>query len=171
MQVDYDPRFEAFWRVGGFHLSKEDEALRKAKEIPKELIDLPIDRFMQYFGSPLLQLRSKLPLPALPELNWRIPTDVKAEITDGSESTPDSESSSNNESSVSKSEIIATQEVEENRIYPLQSYRYRPDVYLQIPRERIHGAIIPGTLQLSVYLIIFLISFLFFFFSEYSTFI
>lgn len=130
--------------MGGFHLSNEDKALRETKKISEYLIDLPIDRFFQYFGSPLLQLRSKLPLPVLPELNWRVPVDVAGEIPAGSESSPSSQLPSNSESSPESKSSLPESE-EENLIYPLQSYRYRPDVYLQIPRERIHGAIIPGT--------------------------
>ena len=150
MQVDFDPRLEAFWRVGGFHPTKEDRELRKAKQLAEFMIDAPIDRFFQYFGSPLLQLRSKLPLSALPELNWQVPADVEDETSASSELLSSSEQPSlEKEPSLPESEAVAKSEdgneaVEESHIYPLQSYRYRPDTYLQIKRERIHGAVIPG---------------------------
>lgn len=148
--------------MGGFHLSNEDKKLREAKKIHEDFMNLPIDRFMQYFGSPLLQLRSKLPLPVLPEANWPVPEDVTGEIPASSEPSaaaesspnsesspvsepsPESKSSSESKSTVSELQIVSEPAAEENRMYPLQSYRYRPDLYLQIPRERVHGGIIPG---------------------------
>lgn len=122
-QIDYEPRLEAFWRVGGFFPTKEDRKLRESKGMSEERLHEHIDRFFQYFGSPLLQIRSSLPLPAITTEDVRIQT-----------SDDTSESSS----------VIISEERPELTYYDLQEYRYDPKTYLEIPRERTKGVVIPG---------------------------
>ncbi|XP_063368268.1 large ribosomal subunit protein mL65 [Cydia amplana] len=64
-QVDYDPRHEAFWFVGGVHLSRR--VIRKRAEFPWQRDKLlePKNRTVQYLGKPLLALRGHLPLKPL----------------------------------------------------------------------------------------------------------
>lgn len=61
-QTDFDPRIEAFWFAGGVEPSnivrKSKAESERAKDRANELLDQPV----QYFGSPLLQLRHGLPL-------------------------------------------------------------------------------------------------------------
>ncbi len=148
-QVDYEPRCEAFWRVGGFYLTEEDRKLRKAKEIDESLLEDPIDRFFQYYGAPVLQLRNKLLLPPLPKLKWT----YSKPIENDSESADDNSAvarTSKDMSDVKTVQPETSRAVElsilsdNGTIYPLQEYRYRPDVYLELTRERIYGAVIPG---------------------------
>nr|CAD7459808.1 unnamed protein product [Timema tahoe] len=71
-QVDYEPRLESFWSLGGL---APPEATRKSKlgcKWTKDRADEPVDRFIQYcvvcvqyLGSPILQLRHEQPLPPL----------------------------------------------------------------------------------------------------------
>nr|CAD7428229.1 unnamed protein product [Timema monikensis] len=64
-QVDYEPRLESFWSLGGL---APPEAMRKSKlgcKWTEDKADEPIDRFIQYLGSPILQLRHEQPLPPL----------------------------------------------------------------------------------------------------------
>ncbi|XP_065200688.1 large ribosomal subunit protein mL65 [Planococcus citri] len=122
-QIDYEPRLEAFWRVGGFHPTKEDKKLRERKEMSETRWDEYIDRFFQYFGSPILQIRSTLPLPEITTLENKVQTSVD-----------ENESSS----------LITSEEKPHLTDYGLQEYRYDPKTYLEIPRERIRGAVIPG---------------------------
>lgn len=77
LQIDFEPRLEAFWRVGGFFpdqetynerkKDKEDHekelkqnrfAKRKFEEEPEDVVG----HFIQYFGHPVLQLRGTKPL-------------------------------------------------------------------------------------------------------------
>jgi Mitochondrial 28S ribosomal protein S30 (PDCD9). len=67
-QVDYKPRIEAFWNVGGLGLTPQERETRVKKKVPEELLDEPSTKWIQYFGSPVLQLRSSLPLPPLGEM-------------------------------------------------------------------------------------------------------
>nr|CAD7593458.1 unnamed protein product [Timema genevievae] len=63
--VDYEPRLESFWSLGGL---APPEATRKSKlgcKWTKDRADEPVDRFIQYLGSPILQLRHEQPLPPL----------------------------------------------------------------------------------------------------------
>ncbi|XP_026741213.1 28S ribosomal protein S30, mitochondrial [Trichoplusia ni] len=66
-QVDIEPRHEAFWFVGG--VDPPLEVVRWRKQYPwlKDTYDDPIDRPVQYIGTPMLTLRGKLPLkPIIP---------------------------------------------------------------------------------------------------------
>ncbi|CAL7945468.1 unnamed protein product [Xylocopa violacea] len=61
-QVDFDPRREAFWFVGGI---EPPALLRKAKENSKRAKNYanePINIRVHYLGSPILQLRHQFPL-------------------------------------------------------------------------------------------------------------
>ncbi|XP_054286399.1 uncharacterized protein LOC129002546 [Macrosteles quadrilineatus] len=79
-EVDFEPRIEAFWRVGGFYpdnetykkrvkdkedyekeLEKNRHAKRKNEEDPDDLVG----HFIQYIGTPVLQLRHPQPLRLL----------------------------------------------------------------------------------------------------------
>lgn len=162
IQVDYEPRLEAFWRVGGFYATATDCKLRKEKNIHESLIEDPIDRFFQYFGKPILQLRSKIPLPALPKIklsqNKRVEDVNESKETFISDSKNVNSEISNDEKGKNSEKVDVGKftnelstvdshdmaEVNKNYFYPLQQYRYQPDVYLEIPRERMHGSVIPG---------------------------
>ncbi|XP_049871631.1 39S ribosomal protein S30, mitochondrial [Pectinophora gossypiella] len=66
-QVDYDPRHEAFWFVGGTDVPRNVYQWRKKYPFLKDRIDEPVDRPVQYKGSPIIAVRSHLPLkPILP---------------------------------------------------------------------------------------------------------
>ncbi|XP_049938706.1 39S ribosomal protein S30, mitochondrial [Schistocerca serialis cubense] len=65
-QVDFEPRVEAFWFVGGMEPSRRQRKGREGmKFLTKEDVERPADRPVQYFGSPVLQLRHELPLPVV----------------------------------------------------------------------------------------------------------
>lgn len=77
--VDFDSRVEAFWLAGNFHPTpelikirekKKDELVKENKWKPRPLkveVDLneTVEHFIQYMSKPVVQLRSKLPLPQL----------------------------------------------------------------------------------------------------------
>lgn len=85
-EIDYEPRLEAFWKVGGFHPDDETYNKRKKdkkdaeKEAKKSILkkeidstkfvepDESVDHWIQYFGTPILQLRHSLPLRPLVQL-------------------------------------------------------------------------------------------------------
>lgn len=63
-ETEYDPRIEAFWLIGNMppyeRLIKTRKHLHYKPTVSKE-VD-PIHNKIQYFGEPLVQLRSPLPL-------------------------------------------------------------------------------------------------------------
>ncbi|XP_023949445.2 28S ribosomal protein S30, mitochondrial [Bicyclus anynana] len=66
-QVDYNPRHEAFWFVGGVQLPSTVLKWRKKQKYYKNRLHEPLDRPVQYKGSPLLTIRNHLPLkPIIP---------------------------------------------------------------------------------------------------------
>ncbi|XP_045450072.1 28S ribosomal protein S30, mitochondrial [Melitaea cinxia] len=66
-QVDYDPRHEAFWFIGGVDVPNNVVNWRRKYKWLKERAHEPLDRPVQYIGSPLLTLRNHLPLkPIVP---------------------------------------------------------------------------------------------------------
>lgn len=66
-QIDYDPRHEAFWFIGGVDVPYKVAAWRRKYPWLKDRENEPIDRPVQYIGSPILALRSNLPLkPVIP---------------------------------------------------------------------------------------------------------
>ena len=61
-EVDFEPRVEAFWFAGGIdppHILKQS---KEAREFTKEYANDPVDMPVQYVGSPILQLRHRVPL-------------------------------------------------------------------------------------------------------------
>ncbi|KAM3965531.1 mitochondrial ribosomal protein S30 [Aphomia sociella] len=66
-QVDYEPRHEAFWFVGGVDVPTSVLKWRKQYLWLKDRIDEPIDRPVQYLGTPFLAMRSRLPLRPIVE--------------------------------------------------------------------------------------------------------
>jgi len=59
-QVDYNPRIESFWCIGGLDPPDTVVTRRKNdKSLTKEEWNEPIDRWVQYLGSPILQLRQQ----------------------------------------------------------------------------------------------------------------
>lgn len=142
LQLDFDPRVEAFWRVGGFYATERDKKLRKEKEVPECMIEDPIDRFFQYFGEPILQLRSKNPLELIPKItSSTTELETTAEDLHNAEVTADAKSTQLVEKTENEVNVLNKKNGEQ---YPWQEYRYSPDLYLEIPRERYHGAIVPG---------------------------
>ncbi|XP_026493267.2 large ribosomal subunit protein mL65 [Vanessa tameamea] len=66
-QVDYDPRHEAFWFIGGVDVPNNVVNWRKKFKWLKDRAHEPLDRPVQYLGSPLLTIRNQLPLkPVIP---------------------------------------------------------------------------------------------------------
>ncbi|XP_038221970.1 28S ribosomal protein S30, mitochondrial [Zerene cesonia] len=64
-QVDYDPRVEAFWFMGGTDVPQKVVNYRYKFPWLKKRLHEPIDRPIQYIGSPILTLRNHLPLKPL----------------------------------------------------------------------------------------------------------
>lgn len=62
-EIDYNPRHEAFWSVGGIDPPKNIVKSKEANKWQKEMAKDPIDRLMQYEGEPYLALRHRLQLP------------------------------------------------------------------------------------------------------------
>ncbi|XP_050349705.1 28S ribosomal protein S30, mitochondrial [Nymphalis io] len=66
-QVDYDPRHEAFWFVGGVDVPNNVVNWRKKFKWLKDRAHESLDRPVQYLGSPLLTIRNQFPLkPVIP---------------------------------------------------------------------------------------------------------
>ncbi|XP_016837802.1 28S ribosomal protein S30, mitochondrial [Nasonia vitripennis] len=61
-QLDIGPRIEAFWVFGGFEAPIETIRGRAGQDFTKEFRDEPVNQKLQYYGTPILQLRHKLPL-------------------------------------------------------------------------------------------------------------
>jgi len=96
-EIDFEPRIEAFWRVGGFYpddetynerlkdkethkkeLKNNRHAKRKIQEEPEDLVG----HFIQYVGTPVLQLRHSLPLRPLELKSQPEPsTEQEADVT------------------------------------------------------------------------------------------
>lgn len=63
-EVDSAPRLEAFWSLGGIEPDKGKRKIRENFKAGKNIIvDEPVDRPMQYYGCPLLNMRHHNPLP------------------------------------------------------------------------------------------------------------
>lgn len=116
-QIDYEPRVEGFWNVHGFSATKEDEEMRKKKNVPKENLKNPVDRWIHYFGQPTIQVRHNLPLPSVPLDKWTL-------------TTPESYGTD-----IPKT---AFKEI------GIPNYDYDPTIYHKLPYERRHGVSIPG---------------------------
>lgn len=62
VEVDYNPRHEAFWAVGGIQPPRNVVKSKEGKKWQKDFSKDPIDRLMQYRSSPMLALRHRLQL-------------------------------------------------------------------------------------------------------------
>lgn len=101
----------------GFAATKEDRAMREKKNVPEENLELPVDRWIHYFGRPTIQLRHKLPLPSVPLDKWTIATAPSSNL-----------------------EVPKTAFKE----FDVPNYDYDPKIYHKLPYERRHGVSIPG---------------------------
>ncbi|XP_037937838.1 28S ribosomal protein S30, mitochondrial-like [Teleopsis dalmanni] len=63
VDVDYNPRHEAFWFVGGIDPPKNVVKSKKGHSWQKEMANDSVDRPIQYNGTPYLALRHKYQLP------------------------------------------------------------------------------------------------------------
>ncbi|CAH1407344.1 unnamed protein product [Nezara viridula] len=64
--VDYEPRQEAFWCVGGFHPNDEEYNKRKEnKKLSEKDINEKVEHWIQYLGNPVIQVRHTFPLDTL----------------------------------------------------------------------------------------------------------
>lgn len=61
-EIDYDARIEAFWSIGGLDPPESVIKRRKANKLSEEEVKAPIDRWVQYLGTPVLQIRNEKPL-------------------------------------------------------------------------------------------------------------
>ncbi|KRT86357.1 hypothetical protein AMK59_2522, partial [Oryctes borbonicus] len=61
-QIDLDPRIESFWFAGGMDPPENIKKYRRGMEWQKHKENEPTNRAIQYIGTPLLHLRSRLPL-------------------------------------------------------------------------------------------------------------
>jgi small subunit ribosomal protein S30 len=69
VQVDLEPRHEAFWFVGGIPPLTIVQKNREGRKSQKDRAKEPLDRPFQYIGSPYLALRHKSPLQPFREVN------------------------------------------------------------------------------------------------------
>jgi len=61
-EVDFEPRLEASWFMGGLNPSSSIQKFRKSIKFLNDFIDDPVDLPVQYIGEPVMHLRHKLPL-------------------------------------------------------------------------------------------------------------
>ncbi|EDW51524.1 GM22582 [Drosophila sechellia] len=59
LEVDYNPRHEAFWAVGGVDPPKNVQKSKKGREWQKDMANDSVDRLVQYTGAPYLALRHR----------------------------------------------------------------------------------------------------------------
>ncbi|XP_075154294.1 mitochondrial ribosomal protein S30 [Haematobia irritans] len=62
LEIDFNPRHEAFWSVGGIEAPKNVVKSKEGQEWQKDSAKDPVDRFMQYKGRPMMALRHRLQL-------------------------------------------------------------------------------------------------------------
>jgi len=67
VEVDLNPRHEAFWMLGGIKPPLSIKKMNEGVEWRKKYADDPVDRFMQYIGSPYLAIRHFHPLQVFAE--------------------------------------------------------------------------------------------------------
>ncbi|XP_037726460.1 39S ribosomal protein S30, mitochondrial [Drosophila subpulchrella] len=70
VEVDYNPRHEAFWAVGGVDPPKNVQNSKKGREWQKDEANESIDRLVQYTGTPYLSLRHRKQLSP-----WKTPAE------------------------------------------------------------------------------------------------
>lgn len=63
VEVDCNPRHEAFWSVGGIDAPKNVVRAKEGNKWQKDLAKEPVDRRMQYKSFPMLTIRHHLQLP------------------------------------------------------------------------------------------------------------
>lgn len=63
VEIDYNPRHEAFWQVGGIAAPKNVVKSKEGHEWQKDMAKEPVDRLMQYKSEPMLAIRHRLQLP------------------------------------------------------------------------------------------------------------
>ncbi|XP_033150249.1 28S ribosomal protein S30, mitochondrial [Drosophila busckii] len=68
LEVDYNPRHEAFWAVGGVDPPKNVVKSKEGREWQKEEANNTYDRLVQFTGEPYLALRHRQQLPS-----WKSP--------------------------------------------------------------------------------------------------
>lgn len=61
-EIDFEPRLEASWCMGGINPSNFVRKFRKSVKFLKDYVDDPVDLPIQYFGQPVMHLRHKHPL-------------------------------------------------------------------------------------------------------------
>lgn len=59
LEIDYNPRHEAFWAVGGIDPPKNVVKSKEGLEWQKDMAKQPYDRLMQYKSQPMLALRHR----------------------------------------------------------------------------------------------------------------
>ncbi|KAK6643747.1 hypothetical protein RUM43_000010 [Polyplax serrata] len=67
-QVDYSPRIEASWKLNSLNETVVEKNYPEGiplHELPEEYLERPSDKYIQYIGHPILQLRHAHPLPSL----------------------------------------------------------------------------------------------------------
>uniref|UniRef100_A0A1A9VU90 Uncharacterized protein n=1 Tax=Glossina austeni TaxID=7395 RepID=A0A1A9VU90_GLOAU len=72
VEVDYNPRHEAFWAVGGIKPPRNVVKSKEGHKWQKEFAKDPVDRLMQYRSSPLLVLRHRFQLAP-----WKDETEIE----------------------------------------------------------------------------------------------
>jgi small subunit ribosomal protein S30 len=65
LDVDIDPRHEAFWFIGGIKPPESVRKMREGIDWYKKYANDPVDRTLQYIGKPHLALRHQFPLEAI----------------------------------------------------------------------------------------------------------
>ncbi|KAH8287095.1 hypothetical protein KR054_002488 [Drosophila jambulina] len=73
VEVDYNPRHEAFWAVGGVDPPKNVVKSKKGQKWQEDAANDPVDRLVQYTGSPYLSLRHRHQLAP-----WKTPAESES---------------------------------------------------------------------------------------------
>lgn len=71
IQIDYAPRIEGFWQNKSIietFVKKQNKDGIPVDKVPEEYEDRPSDKYFQYIGKPILQLRHNEPLPKIIDL-------------------------------------------------------------------------------------------------------
>lgn len=71
IEIDYNPRHEAFWSVGGIEPPKNVIKSKEGRNWQKEMAKEPVDRQFQYTAQPYLAVRHQHPLST-----WEVNSDV-----------------------------------------------------------------------------------------------
>lgn len=71
-QIDYSPRVEGFWQnksITETFVRKQPKRGIPLWRLPEEYEDRPSNKYFQYIGHPILQIRHDNPLPAVSDVN------------------------------------------------------------------------------------------------------